>query len=159
MCIRDRPDTGGPELETRISSAATALNAMGLRCGYARLILMAGHGSTSANNPHAAGLDCGACGGQTGEVNARVLAHLLNDPAAVSYTHLDVYKRQVQGTVRARPQGRLARGLYPWLFAGLYLDELFTRLTFWLWPARPPATPGTLKKPAALANIHTTGDL
>ena len=75
------PDTGGPELETRISSAATALNAMGLRCGYARLILMAGHGSTSANNPHAAGLDCGACGGQTGEVNARVLAHLLNDPA------------------------------------------------------------------------------
>lgn len=26
---------------------------------------------------------------------------------------------------RARqPQGRLARGLYPWLFAGLYLDEL-----------------------------------
>ncbi len=65
----------------------------------------------------------------------------------------------VQGAVRARPQGRLARGLYPWLFAGLYLDELFTRLTFWLWPARPPATPGTLKKPAALANIHTTGDL
>ncbi len=42
----------------------------------------------------------------------------------------------VQGVVRARPGGALARGLYPWLFAGLYLDELFTRLTFRVWPAR-----------------------
>jgi NAD(P)H-quinone oxidoreductase subunit 5 len=47
----------------------------------------------------------------------------------------------VQGAVRARPQGALARRLYPWLFAGLYLDELFTRLTFRLWPARLPARP------------------
>lgn len=65
----------------------------------------------------------------------------------------------VQGAVRARPQGALARGLYPWLFAGLYLDELFTRLTFRLWPARAPTTPGTLGKPAALTNVHTSGDL
>ena len=47
----------------------------------------------------------------------------------------------VQGAVRARPQGTLARKLYPWLFAGLYLDELFTRLTFRVWPARLPAKP------------------
>jgi NAD(P)H-quinone oxidoreductase subunit 5 len=45
----------------------------------------------------------------------------------------------VQALVRARPRGTLARGLYPWLFAGLYLDELFTRLTFRVWPARLPA--------------------
>jgi NAD(P)H-quinone oxidoreductase subunit 5 len=47
----------------------------------------------------------------------------------------------VQGAVRARPLGVLARKLYPWLFAGLYLDELFTRLTFRVWPARVPAKP------------------
>ncbi len=75
------PSTGGPDLDARVNSAVTALSAMGLTTDYARLILMAGHGSTSANNPHAAGLDCGACGGQTGEVNARMLAQLLNDAA------------------------------------------------------------------------------
>ena len=75
------PSSGGPDIETRVTMAATALGAMGLAGGLARLVLLAGHGSTSANNPHAAGLDCGACGGQTGEVNARALALVLNDPA------------------------------------------------------------------------------
>ena len=57
------------------------LNAMGLVRDFPAVVLLCGHGSTSANNPHAAGLDCGACGGQTGEVNARVLADLLDSPA------------------------------------------------------------------------------
>jgi NAD(P)H-quinone oxidoreductase subunit 5 len=42
----------------------------------------------------------------------------------------------VKATLKAVPEGRFARTLYPWLFAGLYLDERFTQLTFRLWPPR-----------------------
>lgn len=55
------------------------LRAMGLVDGFAPLVLLCGHAGRSANNAHAAGLDCGACGGRSGEVNARALAALLND--------------------------------------------------------------------------------
>lgn len=42
----------------------------------------------------------------------------------------------LQAMVLLRPLGRLATSLYPWFYAGLHLDELFTRATFRLWPAR-----------------------
>jgi uncharacterized protein YbcC (UPF0753/DUF2309 family) len=67
------------ELQSRCNMAAGILGAIGVTKDFARIVLLAGHGSQTANNPHAAGLDCGACGGQTGEVNARALAALLND--------------------------------------------------------------------------------
>jgi hypothetical protein len=69
------------ELGARCDLAAGMLRAMSLTRDLARLVLLVGHGSTTRNNPHAAGLDCGACCGQTGEVNARVAAALLNEPA------------------------------------------------------------------------------
>ena len=69
------------ELQSRCDMAAFILGGMGVTKDFARIVLLAGHGSQTANNPHAAGLDCGACGGQTGEVNARALAALLNDAA------------------------------------------------------------------------------
>lgn len=48
----------------------------------------------------------------------------------------------LQAWILARPQGGLARRLYPQAFAGFYLDEHFTRLTFRLWPVRrPQSTP------------------
>jgi hypothetical protein len=68
------------DLATRIGMAATVLKAMSLTTGFARLVLLAGHGANVVNNPHASALHCGACGGYPGEVNARLLAALLNDP-------------------------------------------------------------------------------
>jgi hypothetical protein len=66
--------------QQRLDMAESMLKAMSLKGNFARLVLFAGHGSTTANNPHATGLDCGACGGHTGEVNARVAVAILNDP-------------------------------------------------------------------------------
>jgi hypothetical protein len=64
----------------RIAAAETVLRAMSLTQGFARLVLLAGHGANVVNNPHASALHCGACGGYSGEVNARLVAGLLNDP-------------------------------------------------------------------------------
>ena len=76
-----RPQIIGLDLDAKVALAAGVLHAMGLEQNLAPLVLLVGHGSQSANNAHAATLDCGACCGQTGEVNARSLAQLLNDPA------------------------------------------------------------------------------
>ncbi len=76
-----RPLLSGIDTEHKVDLAAGILHAMGLDHDIAPLVLLIGHGSQSANNAHAAALDCGACCGQTGEVNARALAALLNEPA------------------------------------------------------------------------------
>ncbi|MEN3793933.1 DUF2309 domain-containing protein [Fulvimarina sp. MAC3] len=70
-----------PELdpESRITAAETILRAMSLTTGFARIVLLVGHGARVVNNPHASGLHCGACGGYSGDVNARLLAGLLNE--------------------------------------------------------------------------------
>lgn len=68
-----------PDLETRIDMAATVLRAMSLTREFAPVVLLVGHGAKVVNNPHASALHCGACGGYSGEVNARLLAGLLND--------------------------------------------------------------------------------
>lgn len=75
-----RPALHGLDTPSQVALAARVLHAMGLDRGLAPLVLLVGHGSQSANNAQAAALDCGACCGQTGEVNARALARLLNEP-------------------------------------------------------------------------------
>ncbi len=54
----------------------------------------------------------------------------------------------LQSVITVAPQGALARGLYPWFYGGLFLDEKFNRIAFALW--RPPGpTVATSPLPAA----------
>ncbi len=79
-CARVAPDFAAGTPETKAALAEGALRNMSLVKNFARLVLVCGHGSQSANNPYASALDCGACGGHAGDVNARLAAATLNDP-------------------------------------------------------------------------------
>jgi len=42
----------------------------------------------------------------------------------------------VQAVLASQPHGQLARTLFSRIFSGLYIDEVFTRLTFRVWPPK-----------------------
>lgn len=69
----------GLDANRRIDLAEGMLRNLGLTRGLARIVALCGHASDVTNNPYRAALDCGACGGHSGEPNARVAAALLND--------------------------------------------------------------------------------
>ena len=56
------------------------LRHMGLLDRMAEFVFLVGHGADTTNNAFGSSLDCGACGGHAGDINARLLASLLNEP-------------------------------------------------------------------------------
>ena len=78
---KERITRTGFTLEEQILTVDTALRMMGLTKIFARLVLFCAHGSTTENNPYESALDCGACGGNEGKPNARVLAMMANNRA------------------------------------------------------------------------------
>jgi len=71
----------GFSVDEQVAFVSQALHAIGLVKNFSRFILVVGHGSQSENNPYESALDCGACGGNIGVFNARILAHMANKPA------------------------------------------------------------------------------
>lgn len=70
----------GVSQEAQVNMAESILRGIGIIENFANLVVFSGHGSQVENNPLKAGLDCGACGGHSGEPNARFAAKLLNQP-------------------------------------------------------------------------------
>ena len=66
--------------EEKVEYAQTAFELMGWT-EFARLVVFAGHTSQTTNNPFDSSLQCGACAGNPGGPNARVLAKICNDEA------------------------------------------------------------------------------
>lgn len=67
----------GIPLEEKVGIVKSAFDLIGWK-NFAPLVVFAGHGSHSANNPFGSSLDCGACAASPGRHNARMLAKLAN---------------------------------------------------------------------------------
>jgi len=70
-------EEGEVSTEALVAVCEQALAGMQFQ-SFGRHVLLVGHGSHHSNNAQRAGMNCGACGGQTGALSARVLARLLN---------------------------------------------------------------------------------
>jgi len=68
----------GFTLEEQVFFVERALRSIGLTENFGRFVFVIGHGSKSDNNPYESALDCGACGGDHGAVNAIVFSLMAN---------------------------------------------------------------------------------
>ena len=65
-------------LADQVIFGESALRMIGLTKNFSQLVVLCGHGSQTENNPYASALDCGACGGNHGGPNGKILAMILN---------------------------------------------------------------------------------
>ncbi|MGZ5001044.1 MAG: putative inorganic carbon transporter subunit DabA, partial [Methylomonas sp.] len=81
----DQPTEDGYLLGFSLTEMADRIGGLlcniGLTKGFAPLVVVVAHGSSSVNNPHFAAYDCGACSGKPGAPNARAFAWMANHPS------------------------------------------------------------------------------
>lgn len=89
------------EMTTRVENV---LKSIGLVKEFAPIVYVVGHGASSANNPHYAAYDCGACSGRAGSVNARVFSKMAN--------HLEVRKKLKEGGIEIPDSTQFVGGIH-----------------------------------------------
>ncbi len=72
-------------IDTQCLYAKNLLAMMGLTENFSEIIVLCGHKSSTENNAYGSSLDCGACGGRSGDKNARIMATILNKPLVREY--------------------------------------------------------------------------
>ena len=75
---KQRLSNVGYTKEEQVSLLENFLRLIGLTQNIPKFVLLIAHGSTSDNNPFESALDCGACGGNSGLPNVRILASIAN---------------------------------------------------------------------------------
>lgn len=70
----------GFSLDEKALRVGNLLENVGLTRGFARVVVVLGHDSSSVNNPYFPAYACGACGGRSGGPNARLFARMANRP-------------------------------------------------------------------------------
>ncbi len=78
--VEDTELFDGYTYKEQANSVEQLLKTIGLIEGFAPIVLIAGHGSTTANNPLMSAYQCGACSGGKGGPNARAFAQMANHP-------------------------------------------------------------------------------
>lgn len=76
--LLENTDRIGIALKDQCAYAESSLRMIGLIAHFSPIVILCGHGSETQNNAYATALDCGACGGNHGGNNAKILAEILN---------------------------------------------------------------------------------
>lgn len=72
-------------IEEAGDAAYQMLTTIGLTKNFSKNVIMCGHQSVTENNPYASSLDCGACGGNSGMINAMIACEMLNNETVRRY--------------------------------------------------------------------------
>lgn len=76
--IYTNPFLSPQNINNTVNSMFTFLKTIGLTEQLAPTVIICGHQAKTTNNPFQASFDCGACGGNSGAINAKMTCEILN---------------------------------------------------------------------------------